>query len=365
MEKKKILHFITGLGIGGTETMLLRILPMLQNNFDNRVCALFGDGPIGIELRKAGIQTYHLNLSATNLFNSVFTFRKIIMEFKPNILVTYLIHADLFGRIFGRIFGIKNIICSQRGSLLQWEFLRLIDRLTKFLVKKYIVQTEVAKKELMKSLKIKEGEIVIIPNAINSKEFNLDINRKEKLKELDVLNENSNIVCVSNLRRGKGHEYLLDAFEKVFHQNKTVNLLIVGDGEQKQRLVGQTRDYKSKNNIYFLGNRKDVKEILKTSDIFILPTLAEGMSNAIMEAMAAQLAIITTSIPTNIELLGLDCGLLVSPASTDDISNAILRLLSNETLKTIIAQNAKKRIDANYSLDTATEKLKILYEKFI
>jgi hypothetical protein len=152
MKKKKILHLITGLEVGGAEKMLLKILPKIQNNFDNKVCTLLKDGPIGKDLRKAGIETYHLDFSVLNSIKSILIFRKIIKEFQPTILTTYLIHSDLFGRIFGRLFGIKTIICSQRGSLLNWEWLRVIDRLTKFLVTKYIVQTKTAKKELMKKL---------------------------------------------------------------------------------------------------------------------------------------------------------------------------------------------------------------------
>lgn len=365
MKKKKILHFITGLNIGGAETMLLRILPKMQNDFDNSVCTLLGDGPIGVELRKAGIKTYHLNFSFANLFSSIFAFRKIIIEFKPDILVTYLIHADLFGRIFGKLFGIKNIISSQRGSLLQWKSLRYIDRLTKFLVNQYIVQTEIAKKDLMKSLKLKDDKIIVIPNAIDAKEFDFSINKNEKLKELSIINENINIVCVSNLRKGKGHEYLLNAFEKVFNQNKDINLLIVGDGEEKEKLIKQTTNYNSKNNIYFLGKRNNIKEILKVSDIFILPTLAEGMSNAIMEAMASGLAIITTSIPANKSLLQSDCAILIEPANEKEIADAIILLLSNKELSEKLASQGQKIIKEKYSIDIVTNKLKILYAKFL
>ena len=136
MPKKKILHLITGLEIGGAEMMLLKTLPRMQEDFDNRVCCIRGHGPIGKKLEKAGVPVYYLNLKNIFDLGIILRFKKIIKEFQPKILVTYLIHADLFGRIFGRIFGIKKITCSVRVKLVQWKYfpLLIIDGLTSFLV---------------------------------------------------------------------------------------------------------------------------------------------------------------------------------------------------------------------------------------
>lgn len=368
MPKKKILHLITGLEVGGTEMMLLKTLPRLQGDFDNYVCCIIGHGPIGKRLEKAGIHVHYLELK--NIFDvgAVWKFRKVVKEFRPDILVTYLIHADLFGRVFGRLFGIRRIICNQRGKLLQWEFLRIVDRATKFLVTKYIVQTETAKQELMRKLHLPGGRFEVIPNVIDPAEFNFEIDIKKKREELDLSPDDIVIICVSKLRRGKGHEYLLEAFETLSLQTKRGDskigkpkLIIVGDGEQKETLLKQVGGYTSKPDILFLGNRTDVKEILAISDIFVLPTLGEGMSNAIMEAMASGLPVITTDIPENCELIeNGGNGILIPPMDTDSLVQTMENLLNNTRQRDLLRKNAKNQILKLFNINTTISKLEQL-----
>lgn len=362
--KKKILHFVSGLEVGGTETQLLRILPLLEKNIENRVCCFNGYGPVGKKLEEKGLKVYYLNFKGRHDMMVFWRLRKAIKEFNPDILVTYLIHCDLIGRFWGRIFGIKKIVCSQRGSLLQWEYLRFFDRLTKFLVTKYTVQTETAKRQLVKKLNAPENKFFVIPNGIDLNDFNFELDIEKKKKAIGINGENINITCVSKLREGKGHEYLFEAFEKIYETNQKINLLIVGDGEKKEELKKQIKNYHSKNNIHFFGDRNDVKEILKISDIFVLPTLAEGMSNAILEAMANGLPIITTSITVNKELIknGIN-GILVPPQNSQAIFEAASKLIENESLRIKLGKKAKEVCQNNFELEKISKIIEGFYEK--
>lgn len=362
--KKKILHLITGLGTGGTETALLRTLPKLQGHADNEVCCLIGNGPMGKALEKSGIPVHYLKLKHAFDIGCVFRFKDIVRKIEPDLMITYLIHADLFGRIFGKILGIRKIVSSQRGSLLQWEFLRFFDRATKSLVDRYTVQTASAKQELIKKLALPSDKFEVIPNAIDISEFDFDIDKTEKKSELEINPNNINIVCVSNLRRGKGHSYLLAAFENAFREHKQINLLIVGDGEEGNRLEKQVQNYSSKNNIHFLGKRSDVKEILKISDVFILPTLGEGMSNAIMEAMASGLAVITTNIQPNRELIDDKInGILVPIRDTNALTIEIKSLLRNQDKRRQLGNKARQKIVESFSIDSVEKKWVALLKK--
>lgn len=358
MKKRKILHFVSGLEIGGTETQILRVVPLLQENLENRICCFSGRGPIGKLFEERGVKVHYLDFKGRMDVFVYWRFGQVLREYKPDILVTYLIHCDLIGRFWGRIFGVKKIICSQRGSLLQWEFLRIFDRLTTFLVTKYIVQTEVAKLELSKKLALSEDRFFTIPNGIDLGEYDFPLNQERKKSELGISIENKNIVCVSKLRRGKGHEHLLEAFEGLYKKVKNINLLIVGDGEKRDDLQNQIKDYASKNNIYFLGDRNDVKEILCISDIFVLPTLGEGMSNALLEAMAAAKPIITTDIPQNKEMLSHNISaLLIPPRNTEALTNSMLSLLTDSDYKNILAANALVRVKKMYDIQVVANNL--------
>jgi len=358
--KKKILHIITGLELGGAETNLSRIIPSLEKEFENRVCCLIGRGPKGKILENNKIPVYYLHIgNIFDFFNPriIFGFRKIIKDFRPDVVETYLIHADIFGRIWGKIFGIKKIICNHRGSLLQWQWLSFVDKMTSFLVTKYVFQTPSAQKEISKRLNIAIKKTVVIPNVIDLKDFDFDIDKNKKTRELGIKDGNINIVSVSNLREGKGIKYLIEAFNDTFLRGyENINLIIVGDGDQEPILQNQADISESKDNIYFPGKRTDVLEILKICDIFILPTLYEGMSNAIMEAMASGLPIITTNIDVNRDLVK-NSGILVPVADSQAICDNIIKLLEDPEERKRLGERALNEIKNNYSLDIISVKI--------
>jgi glycosyltransferase involved in cell wall biosynthesis len=360
MKRKRILHFISGLEIGGAENQLLRILPELQKHHENAVCCARGRGPVGKALEEKNISVYYLELENFFDFPAVLRFRKIIKDFSPDLLVTYLIHADLYGRIWGRLFGIKKIICSKRGALLQWEWLSFFDRLTKKLVDHYLVQTDAAKNEWMKKLKLSKEKFTVIPNGIDVNEFKFDMDRKKKMRELKINGNPLIITCVSKLRRGKGHRVLLEAFEKIYAKN--IVLLIVGDGEKEIELKNYANNFASKNKIFFLGHRSDISEILAVSDIFILPTEKEGMSNALIEAMIAGLPIITTDIPENRALIkNKESGIFFPVNDVNSLNNKIELLISNLDLRQKLGRCAQQEAGKKFDIKIITQKYAEFY----
>lgn len=363
MQKKKILHLISGLEIGGSETQLLRILPELQKYHTNAVCCVRGHGPIGSELEKNGVPVYYLDFKGLSDLLVIKRFYVVIKSFAPEILVTYLIHADLYGRFFGRLFGIRKIVSSKRGALLNWEWLAKFDRLTKFMVNHYLVQTKTAKEEWMGRLNLPENKFTIMPNGMNTKLFSPKIDRRAKRASLKFSSDSIIITCVARLRIGKGHDTLLEAFEKIFKEHPAINLLLVGDGEREGELRNKIKNYSSKNNIHFLGNRNDIPEILAISDIFVLPTEAEGMSNAIMEAMAAGLPIITTDIPENRDVIeNKKTGLLLPVGNTDSLAKNIISLISDHKLRVSLGQLAQEKAREEFDIQKIVLRFTDFYE---
>lgn len=342
MTKPIILHLIVGLEIGGTEMMLLRTLPLLQEQYSNHVICLRGPGPIGEALQQKGIPVHYLRLRHSLDVTVIKQFGALIRRLRPDILVTYLIHADLFGRIVGRWYGVRRIVSSQRGSLLQWEFLRIVDRWTTVLVDFYTIQTEVAKRMLTTKLQLPSTKCRVIPNPLDPTPYG----QRRARSSVKGIPENGQIItCVSNLRQGKGHEYLLQAFEKIHAKYPTAWLVLVGDGEQRVNLMRQIASYDSRKCVLFLGERHDIPAILAVTDIFVLPTLAEGMSNALLEAMAARLPIVTTDIPENREIVEHNkTAWLVLPATVEPLVTALQNLLDNQVTRQRLGEHAYQRV---------------------
>lgn len=360
MEKKKILHLITGLDIGGAEMMLLKTLPRMQDSFDNRVCCIMGRGIMGQKLEAAGVPVYYLDLKNIFDFLVILRFKKVLQEFRPDILVTYLIHADLFGRIFGRIFGVKKIICSVRVKLIQAKYIPLLflDALTFPFVDHYHFNSQTTADMYHSLFFLPKRKITVIPNGIELEKYDISIDKGAKREELGLAKDKIIIGCVAKLRKQKGHKYLIEAFAEIARKRNDAILILVGDGAEKSNIENQINKLKIKDKVVLLGNRNDIPEILQVIDIFVLPTLFEGMSNAVLEAMAGGKPIIATNIQENRELIrNGESGILFSTKNIRELSKILATLMENDSKRDLIARNAKDVAFSKYAINIITDSM--------
>jgi len=238
-----------------------------------------------------------------------------------------------------------------------------VDRWTSFLVDMYIVQTEYAKKELIRILSIQQEKVVVIPNGITGNHFQKSVDIPRKKRELSIPSNDLIVTCVANLKAGKGYEELLAAFEQVYQNIKTIHLLIVGDGNQLQAYQEQCKAYASRKNIHFLGKRTDVQALLAISDIFVLATYSEGMSNAILEAMASKLPVITTNIEVNKEIItDRVSGILLPPRESSSLAKEILYLAKDASARISLGTEAYKAIEKTFEIKKVIPRIQHTYE---
>lgn len=350
--KKKIIHITQSLDNGGCENMLLRTLPLLHE-FEHKIITLKEPGELAPKFVSAGIVVK--TLRTTSLFNipDIFHLRKLIREENPDIILTYLFHADMIGRFTLHGATSAPIVPFLRTTYNHPNYLiaRVLEWLTKPLVKQYLANSEAVRDFYVKHIGVYPEKITVIPNGIDIDYFD-SITPDPKLREsLGIKPDDFVIICVANLHINKGHRYLLEAFENIYSEHADVHLLIVGDGGERDNLKNQIQGYISKNNISFLGRRTNVPQLLKISNLFVLPTLFEGQSNAIMEAMASGLPVITTDIPENRNLIENNRnGFLVSPQSWKNIVKATVTLINNNGLQKKSGEEAWLFIKKNFSL---------------
>lgn len=354
-----LLHIIQSLDNGGCENMLLRTLPLL-GDFEHKIITLNRSGELAEKFKNENISI--VNIGQKNLFD-IYSYFKLLKEVKknrPDIIITYLFHADAIGRLFLQALTNIKIIPFLRTTYNHEKYwaARLFEKATKYFVKNYLANSESVKSFYAEEIGVPKEKITVIPNGIDTEFFD-SIPRNENLrKELGISTGGTAIICVANFHINKGHKYLLEAFEELYHNNHFIKLLLVGDGDEKENLLKQTEKYESKNNILFLGGRSDVPVLLKSSDIFVLPTLFEGMSNAIMEAMAAGLPIITTNINENLELIeDKKSGLLCDIRNSSSIKNNLSLLIENKGFRRILGNNAISTIKENYEIKKIAKEL--------
>lgn len=347
--------------------MLLRTLPLLDD-FEHKIITLKELDELAPKFATTGITVEAIHCKSLFDIPGILRLRKIVTKENPDIILTYLFHADILGRLALYNTAKATIIPFLRTTYNHPKYLiaRIFEWLTKSLVRDYLANSEAVKDFYIEHLGVDPNKITVIPNGIDVEYFDAITSDSELKKSLGIAPDDFVIICVANLHINKGHYYLLEAFESLFcHSRESGNpenarnlkLFIVGEGIEKENLKHQIQNYQSKNNISFLGRRIDVPQLLKISDLFVLPTLFEGQSNAIMEAMASGIPVITTDIPENRVLIeNGKTGLLVPAKNSSDIVQAIKQIQKSETVRSQLSKEAKKTIKNSFSLEKIAKK---------
>lgn len=352
LTKKRIIHIIPSLAVGGTERQLLLILPALQVYFDNEVVCLNEEGPIAEQLRQRGIVVH--NLRGRFHGNPLVSWRLfwLLRHRRPAAVITYLFYADTIGRIIGRLAGIRTIITSHRSRLFGPWYWHQLDRFTRWLVTHYTVQTEATKQALQDVLKLSSSRLTVIPNAVAL----LSTNQPAAHAELIM-------ICVANLKPEKGLPLLIEAFTKIASL-RPMQLWLVGEGPERVALEKQIAASPARDHIHLLGAQTDIPALLTKSDIFVLPTLIEGMSNALLEAMAAGLPCVTSNIPVNQEVIANNVnGLLFQMNSLVSLTEQVTRLVTDQGLRARLGAAARARVIKKYSVENVSQQWQNLIER--
>lgn len=364
-DKTIILHVINDLDIGGTETMLLKTLPKL-NEFKHIVCSLSSQGVIGESLAREGIRIIALSQKRLLSISSLISLVKVIKKVDPDIIQTYLFQASLVGR-FAALYAKKRIVISSiRSSFAQARYILVVflDIITSIFVKYYLSNSLTASRRFHKwGIPLKK--MLVIYNGIEANQAGFDVDLKKIKEKIGIPPQTIVLSCLAKLRKGKGHIVLFKALKEINKNNSfnNINLLLIGDGSEKNRLLQKVNEYHLNKKVFFLGNRKDISELFRITDIFVLPTFFEGMSNAILEAMAAGLPIITTDIPENKELImNNEHGILVKPKDPNKLTEAICLLLSNRDYARELGLKARARANKEFTIDITIQNLKKFYQ---
>jgi len=171
---------------------------------------------------------------------------------------------------------------------------------------------------------------------------------------------------VGRLSKEKGHAYLIEAFSKLIKEYPHADLIIIGDGPLRDELERQCVSFGVKDMVEFTGYQDDVSSFYSSMDIFISPSLVEHFPIAILEAMNHGKAIAATDVGGTGHLIqDRDTGLLMKPASSDDIYRKLLTLVDDSALRLFLGDNARRFVRANYSLEKMVASYRKVYEEVI
>ncbi len=370
MSKIKILYLITDLGIGGAQTALIQILNHLDKEQFSPTVACFydGDGVLAADIRTLGVPVIDLGITAKWRLDGLWRLYRLLRKTRPFILHSSLFHANIPARLLGRLARIPIIITWRQNISIGGASREKINRWTASLDDQVTAVCKLAQKAEIDGTAVSPQKVSLIYNCVDPSLFTTGNTAKQAAirHEFGIPANAPLIGTISRLHPQKGLRYLLDAMPHVRKQQPDIRLLIVGDGELRTELQEQAQLLNLSATVIFAGTRNDVTDILPILDLFILPSLWEGLPLAVLEAMAASLPIIATNVGGVPELV-IDgkTGRLITSGNEIALSQAILQLLTHPKQAKKMGVAGQKRASTEFSATSITRQLEALYLRLI
>jgi glycosyltransferase involved in cell wall biosynthesis len=219
---------------------------------------------------------------------------------------------------------------------------------------------------LVKEIGLQPDQIRVVPNGVDIAAIDAARPGAEVRRELGLSEGAPVIGLVGRLDHwGKGHKELFEAMAGL-KERFPIHALIIGGGRRRKEVRALAASLGLADIVHFLGHRRDVPDLLHAMDIFILPSYSEGVSLALLEAMAAGLPVIASAVGGNPEVVtDGETGLLIPPRDAEALAEAMERLLADPAWAKEMGENARKQVEADYSLDHLGRKINEIYEELV
>lgn len=333
----KIMFYINTIHYGGAE----RVIVNLANEFLNR-----GYETVFITSYKVN-QEYFLNKKILRLsleekkseesfikrnITRTLRLRKICRDQKPDILVSFMAEPNFRAIMATRFMKINNLISVRNDPNKEYPsfFYRFVARMLYPFASGCVFQTEDAKKWFSKRIQEKSK---IILNHVD-----------EKFYKVNYTGTRKNIVTVGRLEAQKNHEMLIRGFALIADEFPSENLLIYGEGSQLKELKTLSSSLGLNNRVFFMGTANNIQEKIKDAKLFVLSSDYEGLPNALMEAMALGIPVVSTDCPCGGPRMLIDDkinGLLVKTSDVHGLSKAMRKILIESSFASILSEKAK------------------------
>lgn len=379
-QKRKILFLSTKSVFGGAQRYIIDLVDYLPKDSYESIVAAGGRGGLAHEIIKRNVPYYEIKNMGRDIgllsdVRAFFEIRKLIKKTRPDILHLNSSKASLLGAIAGRIGGVPHIVSSTHGwpfleDRPHWQktFLKLILKVESYFLDAIIcvsdfdytmgVQAHIAPRK--KLIQIHNGvdaarHVFLEPTAAREK---LSAKTKTDLKNRFIIG------TIAEYTKNKGLLYLIEAAIHIKTIEPRALFFIIGGGEEKAFLENQIEKHGLTQNVILADHVPEAFSYLKAFDLFILPSIKEGFAYVLLEASLAELAIVTTRVGGNPEVIeNFTTGLLIEPALPQEIINAIVHLIKTPEDRTSFGKAARTKVLRDFSIDTMIKKTIAAYER--
>ena len=355
----RVLHIFTHLILGGTELTAFRMISHLDSSvFENQLCGIRGVDPAVVTLRCPGASVVSLPRGEQTSRSQILSLMRLIKAHRPHI-----VHSRNWGAIeaviASKLAGVPIVIHSEHGYEMDTlEGLPLRRRLFRRAAYHMAGAVFAVTKELQqfhaRQAWVSPSRIRVISNGIDTSLFSPQPHlRQAILQKAGVPPARFVIGSVGRLVPIKDHATLLKAAEDLVRRELDIHVILVGDGQELihlQEFVANSDLLKDR--VSFLGRSDKVSDLLNALDVFVLPSVSEGMSNTLLEAMACEIPVVATRVGGNPEVVGDEFAYdLFVPGDSNGLADRLERLAQNKECRRNLGKAARSRAVALFSLD--------------
>lgn len=386
----KVTHLISGSEGGGSRFQVLNLLEELSAGSQVEVELLsLMEGPLTEDARSRGLPMEIFPMNNIGDFSVIKPLLRHLAYTSPDIIHTHGVRANFIGRLVYKFMAtdLKPVLFTTVHSSIYHDYKNSWKRfiyppLEKSLrgdVSQFIAVSKGLYRELQDD-GIAEDRLSVIPNGIYPENYlksddlnNDDLNNDDcnLRRELGISKDAGVMLSVGRLMPVKGHSYLLSAFSKLLQRSGYSNaeqnlyLVLVGDGPEAEKLRQQAEDLSIAEYVVFTGYRKDVPDFLQMADLFVLPSLMEGMPIILLEAMAAGLPILASDVGGISEVvIDGESAMLIPSADDEALADSLENLWKSPELRQQLGTQARITVMEKYHFNRVVEETTQLYNKF-
>jgi glycosyltransferase involved in cell wall biosynthesis len=371
----KILHVITSLNVGGSETVLYRLLRSMDaTRFENQVVSLIQPGPIGERIQALGVPVSSLDMLPGRLsLNALFGLARLQRRESPDLVQTWLYHADLLGVLAAKITGMPVLWNIRASNMDMSHYRRLSSAVLRACIQfsgwpQAVIVNSRAGQDFHTRLGYHPRRWVYIPNGIDIDQFLPNLQARIDLRnELGLAPDVLLIGLVARFDPMKDHANFLQAARLLATKLPGVNFVLAGTGVEPSNLI--FRDYldsdELRGRLHLLGQRDDIPNLTAALDIAALSSRSEGFPNTIAEAMACGIPCVVTDVGDASFLVG-DTGIVVPPINPQELADGWQRMVAlGAERRNALGSAARQRIQQNFKQDEITRQYENLYESLM
>jgi glycosyltransferase involved in cell wall biosynthesis len=356
-----ILHTESSKGWGGQENRTLQESIGIRKLGARVLILCQPDSMLYEQAMTEGTEVRTCKMRKSYDFSAIKYILKLINTENINVINTHSGKDSFLAGIAGRISRRRPIVVRTRHLALP-----ITSRVTYSMLPHIVVTVSAYVRQYLIKEGISPENVVAIPTGINLSKFNPE-SATDNLRDQLGLKEDIPIVgTIAILRIKKGHRVLLEAIPLISKEIPEAVFIFAGEGPQKRNILNRINSLNLSNKVFLLGMRRDVSNILKSIDLFVLPTLQEALGTSFLEAMAMEKPVVGTNVGGVGEVIknGVN-GYLVEPNNPATLSEAVIKILRNKKRARMMGIEGRKIVEQNFTVEKMCERMYELYSSLV